>query len=244
MAVQSLKFQSNTRLPEETKAGFVVWNGNAADYPYWKFRTSTKFFALKHAKKGDYEPKVCEVMVSVTEALRGDALTVAMNIGMDKLLSPGMVDDGKGGKMAEGHYVIMQAMQEKVFPLVDEEAKAMYTEFHTVGSSFSRQPSETMLAYVQRRRRCFDLLKELDAGRANLSEDMLGDMMLDNARINKTEKLLILTSTGNRTNIDAIEEALKRQHSKIHKSEYSRQGSRRGDYRSEGKKDYGGKKKF
>ena len=55
MAVQSLKFQANTRLPEKTRTGFVVWNGNAADYPHWKFRTNTKFFALKHQKKGDYE---------------------------------------------------------------------------------------------------------------------------------------------------------------------------------------------
>ena len=86
------------------------------------------------------------------------------------------------------------------------------------------------------------MLKELDDDRAKLSDEMLGDMMLDNAGINKTEKMLILTSTQNKTNIDAIEEALKKQHSEIHKSEFQRQGPRRTDYRKDSKKDFARRK--
>ena len=67
---------------------------------------------------------------------------------------------------------------------MEDEAKAMYSEFHAVGSKFSRQPTEPMIGFCQRRTRAYNLLRELDAERANLSKEMLGDMLLDNAGIN------------------------------------------------------------
>ena len=48
---------------------------------------------------------------------------------------------------------------------------------------------------------------------------MLGDMLLDNANLNRTEKLLILTSTSNSKKLKDVEEALKKQHPRIHLSE-------------------------
>ena len=114
-------------------------------------------------------------------------------------------------------------MREKVYPHVEEEeAKQMYTEFHTIVSSFARQSSESMLAWTQRRRRCYDLLKELDSQRANVSDEILGDMMLDNAGLSRTEKLLILTSTGNSKSFGDIGDALKKQHPRIHLHEVPR----------------------
>ena len=72
MAVKSCCFNSNLKLPEETKTGYVIWDGNAYDYPYWKYRTNLKFKAISHTKATDYPSKFCETMVAVGEALRGD----------------------------------------------------------------------------------------------------------------------------------------------------------------------------
>jgi hypothetical protein len=232
MAVKSMRFQSNIKVPDETKTGYVIWDGNAHDYPHWKYRTNMKFLAIKHVKQSEYATKFCETMIAVGEALRGDALTVQMDVGEDIL--DHTVEEGDGNRLAKGHKLLMEKMQQKVYPQVDEEAKAMYTEFHTVGSSFARQPTESMLAYIQRRSRAYTLLKELDNERANLSDEMLGDMLLDNANLNRTEKLLILTSTANSKKLTDIEEALKAQHSKIHFGEnrnYPRKGDNRRGYK-------------
>ena len=126
MAVKSMKFQSNLRLPEETKTGYVIWDGNASDYPHWKYRTNLKFLAIKHVKQAEYAQKFCETMIAVGEALRGDALTVQMDIG-DDILDHTIQEDEDGVKLAKGHRLLMQSMQQKVFPQVDEEAKHMYT---------------------------------------------------------------------------------------------------------------------
>ena len=148
MAVKSMRFQSNTKVPDETKTGYVIWDGNAHDYPHWKYRTNMKFLAIKHVKQAEYATKFCETMIAVGEALRGDALTVQMDIG--EAILDHTVEDGEGNRLAKGHKLLMEKMQQKVYPQVDEEAKAMYTEFHTVGSSLARQPTESMLAYIQK----------------------------------------------------------------------------------------------
>ena len=85
MAVKSMRFHANLKLPEETKTGYVIWDGNASDYPHWKYRTNLKFLAIKHVKQAEYAQKFCETMIAVGEALRGDALTVQMDIGDDIL---------------------------------------------------------------------------------------------------------------------------------------------------------------
>ena len=55
--------------------------------------------------------------------------------------------------------------------------------------------------------------------KVNMSDERLGDMMLDCAGLTKNEKLMILTSTGNSKKQDKIEEALKEQHAKVHYAE-------------------------
>ena len=122
-----------------------------------------KFLAIKHVKQAEYAQKFCETMIAVGEALRGDALTVQMDIGDDIL--DHTLEEVDGVKLARGHRLLMESMQQKVFPQVDEEAKHM---FHTVNSSFARQQTESMLAYIQRRSRAYNLLKELDNERAKV----------------------------------------------------------------------------
>ena len=72
-----------------------------------------------------------------------------------------------------------------------------------------------MISYITRIQRWWTLLKSLDPS-IEISDEMRGDMMLDNAGQTETQKLLILTSTANATNQVKLIEALKKQHSKIH----------------------------
>ena len=113
MAIKSCTFNANLELPEETKTGYVIWDGNAFDYPYWKYRTNLKFKAIKHHKTADYPTKFCETMIAVGEALRGDALTVQMDCG-DDILDHTVVEDGDGDKISKGHKLLMEKMKEKI----------------------------------------------------------------------------------------------------------------------------------
>ena len=47
MALQTLKFRQDARFPDETKFGFVVFNGAAWEYPFWLFRCELKFETQK-----------------------------------------------------------------------------------------------------------------------------------------------------------------------------------------------------
>ena len=50
----------------------------------------------------------------------------------------------------------------------------------------------------------------------SMDDARLGDMLLDNAGLSPDQKLLITTTTNMSTEFDAIAEALKVQHSRIH----------------------------
>ena len=49
-----------------------------------------------------------------------------------------------------------------------------------------------------------------------MSDELLGEMMLESSGLSEIQRLMILTSTGNSKKQDAVEEALKKQHGKIH----------------------------
>ena len=81
-------------------------------------------------------------MAQVVEALRGDALRVAMDISIPELLK------------ATGKDELLAEMKKFVFPLVEQESKELYREGHkTRESVLTRQGGEAMQNYVLRRRR-------------------------------------------------------------------------------------------
>ena len=79
----------------------------------------------------------------------------------------------------------------------------------------SRQRDESMISYVNRRKRWFTLLKQMDP-QIGLSDEIQGDLMLENAGLTQQEQLMVLTSTANYTTVFQISEALIKQHPKIH----------------------------
>ena len=168
------------------------------DFHHWKFRTELKIACAKD--DAEYQ----KVAQNVVETLRGDPLQAAIEIGIPTLTS----------KTAKGVEQLIGRVQGEVFPLKDEEAKALYREGHKIGGVLSRQAGEGMTSFISRRERWYKLLTSMD-DTIKMSDEMLGDMLLDNAGLTETQKLLILTSVNNSKKFEKIAEALKKQHSKI-----------------------------
>ena len=89
-----------------------------------------------------------------------------------------------------------------------------------------------MISYTTRRKRWWKKLKNFDST-AQVSDGILAEYLLDSAGLDKTQKLMILTSTQNKMEYNLIEEALKDQHPTI-QDEESR--GRRSDRKSDERK--------
>ena len=205
--------------------GYVIYSGTAAEFQYWKFRTELKVATCKD--DDDYR----KIASNIAETLQGDPLQVAMDIGIPALTT----------RASKGIEKLIKQVQDRIFPLKEEEAKALYKEGHKVGGVVSRQHGESMASYITRRERWYKLLTSMDSA-LTFPDHMLADMLLDNAGLNETQKLLILTSVNNEKNFGKIAEALKKQHSKIQilGSRSSTSSGRDGYKGNRGGKGYGG----
>ena len=150
-AVSSVLYTSHTTTFAETKTGSYVYYGDAASFHEWEFRTRMRM-------SGAGEDKYAEMMSKVVEGLRGDAFIIAQQIGFEKLKQGG--DDEL--QIKPGVDQLIDAMKKSVFPLTTYEAKEMFRQYTKPNGSLSRQSGESMYQYVSRRRRCWQLLKELD----------------------------------------------------------------------------------
>ena len=75
---------------------------------------------------------------------------------------------------------------------------------------------------VARRSRWWTRLKSLDP-KYNMSGNILTDMLLDGSRLDKTEKLMVLTSVSNKKGFDKVADAMVTQHPRTHEDEKGRQ---------------------
>ena len=220
MAVASLRYRPDASPVEESKAGYVVFCGEAHEYHYWHFRTRLKIELIPALPDGDdnfygtradevdkVAEKHREVMRQIVENLRGDALNLAMEIGINELYG------------ADGPRLLQEAMLSYIFPVARHESKQLHKEGHKVREGvFVRQTGESMQSYILRRKRWWTLLKQLDSS-VRLSTEHLGDMLLDAAGIQDWQRQMILTSTGNSTEFAAVEKALMEQMGASHKKE-------------------------
>ena len=125
MAVSSLKFRAGEHATED-KHGYIQYSGAPHEFHHWKFRTE-----LKMMSAGDEKDRT-KTVARIVENLRGEALTVAMDVGLDALTADG------------GITTLIDRVREHIFPIRRDEAKALYREGHKVPGVFSRQPGETM----------------------------------------------------------------------------------------------------
>ena len=198
-AIRALAFQPYDRRPEETKQGFVYYNGNAKDFHFWNFKTELRMQTTK-------EDEFATSAFRLVESLQGDAMRIAHDIGVDALIKA----DRSGIKL------LMDKMRAHVFPIVKEKVKALYREGHREGGgTLSRHRGETMQHYIHRRQQWFDMLKSFDNS-VVLSDELLGELLLVNAGISELDRKLILTITGNKTPFKGVADALMVHHSQIH----------------------------
>ena len=77
-SIKALAYRPFDKLPEENKAGFVYYYGTPQDYHFWKFKTELR----EATTKTDDFP---QMMLKLVESLRGDAMQIAVDIGVVNL---------------------------------------------------------------------------------------------------------------------------------------------------------------
>ena len=193
--------QTKTHLDSTTtKQGIQYYNGSADGFHEWEFRTMAKYNATKADERFQLGARVLEGLVD-------QAYQVAYDFGLDNL------------KSENGAKLLVERMKEKVFPRLEDEAKKLYRVGQDANGVMSRQSAESMVEYISRRERWYEQLLILDP-QSTMSETIRADLLLEMCGITKPEKLMVITSIGNKKNdIKAIAEAWEKQHPYIHMNE-------------------------
>ena len=106
---------------------------------------------------------MADAVQKVLEGLRGEALLIARDIGLERLCRN------------DGLEHLIEMVKQHAFPLRSQEASELFRPGQVRTGPLSRQAGEGMLSYVNRRKRWWTTLQELypevrlsDAMRANL----------------------------------------------------------------------------
>ena len=133
MAIASLKYDMAAEV-NESRSGVFIYDGGAAKYHEWSFRTSMRMSSQK-------EEDMPKTMSMIIDALRGDAAQIAMDIGTKELLKK------------DGFEKLDKRIKDFVFPQAHAEAKELYRAGHKSRGSLARQVGEPMHNFITRRRR-------------------------------------------------------------------------------------------
>ena len=118
--------------------------------------------------------------------MRGDAFQIVQRIPHDQYANP----DGSGVKTLR---------EEHVFPEMKIELKALTKVFRHSGGgllSWQRSMGVPVKNYIARRTIAYDMWHQMDPRAAEtLDNNDRGDLLLDNANLNKMEKRLLLATT-------------------------------------------------
>ena len=182
------------------------FGGTAHELPEWKFRIKTKMSYIEKAKPEERDKLRAEMASNIIDSLTDDALKLAMDIGVDEICERGGVEK------------LIAAIETHVTQSKDDEARELFHAGTRPDGPLCRQHGEAMQSYITRRKRWYDRMHLLD-GTYTVSEPILTDYLLDNARLTNEQKLMIRTVCGNRRKFDEIATALKHQHARIHERE-------------------------
>eukprot|EP00971_Amphidinium_carterae_P352490 6492618-Amphidinium_carterae.1 len=181
---------------EETKSGVFVYSGQPSLFHEFSFRAKAKYYGTKTDDRILVGPRLLE-------GLRGEAFLIARDFGVENLAA------------ADGVLHFLTFMEDRLFPFRETEAKELYYQGSKVGGPLARAPGESMQSYITRRRRWYDTLTSLDP-KTDISENIRADLLLSLSGLDKTERLMVMTSVNNKFQFDLIAEALVRQHPKLH----------------------------
>ena len=196
MALASLRFQRNAQDYEESRQGMTVFAGDAASFHEWQFRLQIK----KSLCTAD---ELLALTAKVVDASRGEAVSCAMEIRLAKLME------------ANGLDLLVQKVQERLFPQRTAEARELLKQGMRNGGPVSRVPGEPMTSYISRRRRWWTLVHEMD-NTLELGDTVQGSVMLEQAGLSRFEQNMVLTYTKGQRTMTAIAEALLEQYYDVH----------------------------
>ena len=149
--LEGLTFQPGNVGMTETRQGVPNYNGSASTLQEWKFKVTTKKFAVLAIKdEGQRSERLAELTSKVTDGLSGDALKVAMDLGED-LSKPGGLDQ------------LVEQIEKYVLAFKEDEARELFHAGSKVDGPLARQKGESMVSYISRRNRWFNRLRSLDS---------------------------------------------------------------------------------
>ena len=148
MALEGLLYGTGREGLLNDKLGYPIYTGTASLFEEWQFRVMGKWDALAGDK--DKDLRRTELASKVSDALRDDAMKIAMDLGRPELIS------------ADGVAKLVEMMRESVNVKRELEATELYKEGGKQKGVLSRQYGESMLSYVFRRRRWWSRLRTLD----------------------------------------------------------------------------------
>ena len=153
-AVASVLYSRGAERHDTTKSGSYVYDGNAGTFHEWEFRTR-----LRVKASGDDPDRYADAMSKVVDGLRGEAFIIAKELGLTRIWDVGDPEL----ELPAGVDVLIDALKHSVFPMTTYEAKELFRQYCKPSGSLSRQNGESMHQYISRRKRCWKLLKDLDA---------------------------------------------------------------------------------
>ena len=135
----------------ETKGGIPLYGGEPYAFEEWKLRVMTKYNAAKHESDEKIQNlKLGELGAKVLEGLSSDALRIAMDLGPEKMTKP------------DGVPVLVDKVENSIMGQREDEARELHRIGAKMGGPISRQASERMVNYTQRRRRWYQRIQLLD----------------------------------------------------------------------------------
>ena len=157
------------------------------------------------ADVSDEDIDMSERVSKILEGLRGDAFSIARDIGLNRLLRPDGIDH------------LIEQIRQQAFPLQSEEASELFRQGQLLSGPLAKQPGEPMLSYIARRKRWWSTLCELDPD-IRLSEAMHANLLVELSGLSRQEQLMVKTAARSQTT-DEFACVLVQHHSVVHMKE-------------------------
>ena len=148
---------------------------------------------------------MADAVQKVLEGLRGEAFLIARDIGLDRLCR------------SDGLEHLIEMVKQHVFPLRSQEASELFRQGQLRTGPLSRQSGEGMLSYVNRRKRWWTTLQELDP-EVRLSEAMRANLLVELSGLSKPEQLMVKTAAASET-VAEYARVLTQHHAQVHMRE-------------------------
>ena len=107
-----------------------------------------------------------ECASKILDGLRGDAFSIATDIGLQRLLLP------------DGIEPLIEQIRQQALPLQSEEASELFRQGQLIAGPLAKQQGEPMLSCIARRMRWWSTLRELDP-ESRLSEAMRASLLVE-----------------------------------------------------------------